>query len=325
MPATFTHGIFAMDVYDELSLKNKKILESNLTQYKMFAQSMDSMMFYNIENIKPGKSLREFQYTFHSTKTKEFFITLVKYIKEKKIYNDNEVMTFLYGFICHYVLDSNVHPFVFYKTGYFNKKDKESYKYNNLHSFMETYLDNYLITKRISSTPYNFRIDNFCFDLKSFNDNLQECIDSVFEQVFNIKNMSKIYYISLKQMKGFLRRYRFDKLGLKKIGYKVIDYITPKSIFRFEALSYHYQPKDSEYYLNLKHSIWYNPCDKNIFSYESFDDLYKKSITETVKIIEKLDDYFKGNNVSLNNIFTNKSYISGLGCDKNLTLKNFYF
>lgn len=325
MPATFTHGIFAIDVYNELLPRTNEVLDSNLTQYKMFAQSMDSMMFYNIESIKPGKSLRTFQHTFHSTKTREFFITLTKYIKEKNIYNDSEVMAFLYGFVCHYVLDSNIHPFVFYKTGYFNKKDKESYKYNNLHSFMETYLDNYLITKRISSVPYNFRIDNFCFDLKRFNYNLQECIDYVFNKVFNIKNMAKIYYISLKQMKGFLRRYRFDKLGIKRFGYRAIDYITPKFIFRFEALSYHYHPKDSEYYLNLKHNIWYNPCDKKLFSYESFDDLYKKSIIEAVKIIEKLNSYFKGINVNLDNIFTNKSYISGLDCDKNLTLKNFYF
>ena len=57
-------------------------------------------------------------------------------------------MVFLYGFICHYVLDSNVHPFVFYKTGLFDKKDKNSYKYNNLHAFMETYFDNYMIKEK---------------------------------------------------------------------------------------------------------------------------------------------------------------------------------
>ena len=30
--------------------------------------------------------------------------------------------------------------------GLFDKKDKNSYKYNNLHAFMETYFDNYMIS-----------------------------------------------------------------------------------------------------------------------------------------------------------------------------------
>lgn len=325
MPATFTHAIFAKDVYNCLPKKYSAIIEGNIKQYMMFSQSMDSMMFYNIESIMPGKELRRFQHTFHSTKTNEFFSCLINYIKNEKLYNDKEVMSFLYGFICHYVLDSNVHPFVFYKTGLFDKKDKQSYKYNNLHSFMETYLDNYMIRERLSTNPFKFKIHNYCFYLKPFSKNLNKCINYVFGEVFCINNMDEIYYKSLKQMRSFLEKYRYDKTGIKKKCYKIIDFITPQYIFKFEVLSYNYKPKNTEYFLNKKHDIWFNPCDKKLFSYESFDDLYRKSINEAIDIIKNTNSYFYNSRGSIKEIFRNKSYITGLDCNLELNLKNFYF
>ena len=81
MPATATHAIFAMDVYNELPNKIKKLIDKNTFQYKMFSLSTDSLMFYNIESLKPGKKIRELQHTFLTSKSRSFFITLVEYIE----------------------------------------------------------------------------------------------------------------------------------------------------------------------------------------------------------------------------------------------------
>ena len=325
MPATFTHAIFAVDVFEEMAIENKNLIKENVKQYTMFAQSMDSMMFYNIVSLKPGKKLRNFQHTFHTSNTNNFFIHLINYIRDNKLYNNSQVMSFLYGFLCHYVLDSNVHPYVFYKTGSFDKNDAKTYKYNNLHSFMETYIDNYMIKKKEFVNPYSYKIHEFCFDLKEFDEDLKKCLNITFKEVFKIYNMADIYYLSLKQMKSFLKNYRYDRWGIKMMGYKFINRLTPRNTFRFDALSYHYDTKFSEYFLNSKHNIWYNPCDEKIFSYESFDDLYSKSIREVLAIINNLNEYFKNKNVDLNKILKNKSYVSGLDCDKKLILKKFYF
>ena len=67
-------------------------------------------------------------------------------------------MSYLVGLICHYVLDSNVHPYVFYKTGKFDKKMKSTYKYNTIHLFMETFIDNDMIKRREKVNPYKFDI-----------------------------------------------------------------------------------------------------------------------------------------------------------------------
>lgn len=325
MPATITHAFFTMDVYQKLSKEEQLLATDDLTQLRMFGQSTDSMMFYNIENLKKGKNLRKFQYFFHTTKTQEFFTCLCQYIKEKNLFEHSDVLAFLYGFICHYVLDSNVHPYIIYKTGVMEKGIKKTFCYNNLHSYMETFLDNEMVACRTKEKIYSFRSDHFCFDTRSFSKELNDMINSVFQDVFGINQMAKIYYDSLRQMKRFLRRYRYDQYGIKMKAYQFIDLFTSPSMFKLKALSYHYPHQNREYFLNYTRAIWYNPVDPNLSSHESFFDLYQKSISEACSIIHEINLYFHGKSSDLTKIFTNKSYLSGLNCNIPLQYKKFSF
>ena len=323
MPATITHAYLAKDLYEVLpeSISNK----IDLNRTKMFAQSTDPIMFYNMLSLKSGKNLRRFQKYFHTHKTNEFFINLLEYVKEHNI-NDSDTYSFIVGFISHYVLDSTVHPYIVYKTGMFNKKDKSTYKYNGIHHFMEVFLDNDLIKRRENTDPYKFNISKYCFDTKKkFSNELNDIIDYTFYTTFNIKNMSKKYYKSLKQMKSFLKLYRRDRFGIKKFFYKIFDTFTPRSVFRCECISYHYPLEDKHNYLNNNHSTWYNPCDDSIISSESFVDLYLKSLDKTRDITIKVFDYLNGKDIDLNEVFDNKNYITGLDWDKEKELKYFEF
>lgn len=324
MPATVTHAFFTIDVYNKLR-KGKIIDSKDLNKLKMFGQSTDSMMFYNIESLNKGKKLRDFQYLFHTCKSQEFFVKLCNYIKNNDLQDNSEVISFLYGFICHYVLDSTVHPYIIYKTGVMDKDNKNTYKYNNLHSYMETFIDNVMIRQKTKDNPYSFRLDKFCFDTKSFSKELDNLIDNVFKDVFNINNMSKIYFKSLKQMKRFLKRYRYDKYGIKINCYRIIDLFTYKNTFKFKSLSYHYHTSYSDYFLNTNHLIWYNPVNINLSSHSSFFDLYDKAILEACSIIMDVNKYFEGIDIDLEKVFTNKSYLSGLDCSIPLNYKKFFF
>lgn len=325
MPATVTHAYFSLDVYHKLAKKDQLLKSEHLTKLKMFGQSMDSMMFYNIENFRCGKKMRKFQYQFHTTNTQSFFICLCKYIRENQLNNNSEVLAFLYGFICHYVLDCTTHPYVIYKTGVMDKKRQETYRYNQMHTYMETFLDNAIIYRKTEKKPNQFRLDQFCFDLNPFSEDLNLLINSVFSDVFQLKNMAKIYFQSLKQMKRFLRRYRYDRFGVKYFGYQIIDFFTSRSTFQFKALSYHYSLQYKSYFLNDDHSIWYNPVDPTISSHASFFELYNQAIEEACFIIREVNRYLSAKNVLLEHIFKNKSYLSGLDCTIPLYYKKFSF
>ena len=124
MPATATHAIFAMDVYNELPNTIKQLIDKNTFQYKMFSQSTDSLMFYNIEGLKPGKKVRELQHTFHTSKSRSFFITLVEYIERNKLYDNSYVMVFyMVSFAIMYLIVMFILLF-FIKQDYLIKKTK---------------------------------------------------------------------------------------------------------------------------------------------------------------------------------------------------------
>jgi len=137
MPAITTHHIFAEDVYSKLSKDLKKKLGKSYDFYLMFSQSFDFFLY------SPKKRIRKMQRFAHTMNTQSYFINLVRNIKEEKLENKTEALTYLFGSINHYVLDSIAHPFVLYKSGFYDKNNKDTFKYRGMHTRMEFMLDSY--------------------------------------------------------------------------------------------------------------------------------------------------------------------------------------
>lgn len=320
MPSTITHAFFAQDVYNQLDSTIQKKIKSE-KQVMMFAQNTDPLMFYNILSFQKGKKIRSLQSTCHQEKTLLLFENIISYMKEKKYYQDPSTLTFLYGFITHYVLDSTIHPYIFYKTGNFDKKRKETHKYNGLHAYMETYIDNYFLEKR--KIPLNF---HFCFDLAPFSKELTDTINYSFHQTFQEKDMAKKYYQSLKQMELFLTLFRKDNLGIKKRIYSLIDCFTPKNTFSFQSLSYHLGDFERFDFLNKKHQTWVYPVDKERKSKKDIDQLYQEALVKTKRIIEQIHNYFfLEKNIHLESLLGNNSYLTGTNCNQINEQKYFEF
>lgn len=322
MPSTITHSFFMKDVYDILPESISKSVDVNRSL--MFSQSTDSLMFYNLLSVCPGKSIRKLHHYSHSNNTGDFFINLLNYVRGNSI-DDKDVYSFIVGFISHYVLDSTIHPYIIYKTGDFDKKNPSTYKYNNVHHFMETFIDNDMVKRRLHINPYKYKFTKYCFDTRSFSNDLNRTIDNVFYSTYKVKDMSKIYYKSLKQEKVLLNLFRRDTYGIKKFFYKLIDTVTPRRTFRFEALSYHYPLEDKHNFLNTNNNVWRNPAIYDQTSTESFIDLYLKSIKKAKDLICASFEYLDGKDIELEKIFPNISYYTGLECSEDRVLKYFEF
>ncbi|MBR3210802.1 MAG: zinc dependent phospholipase C family protein [Bacilli bacterium] len=322
MPATATHSFFVKDVYD--ILPDKVCEQLDLEKSKMYGQGIDSLKFYNLFSIFPGKKMRHFQGYFHENQSQEFFLNLLKYMKDNHI-QDKDTYSYLFGNICHYAVDSTVHPYVVYRTGKFEKDKPSTYKYNNVHAFMETFIDNDMIQRRMNMNPYRFNFSDFCFDISPFSNDLEKTIDYTFYNTFQMADMSKVYYKSLKQMRYSIRIFRKDRFRIKKFFYKLADTFTPRSWFRFEAISYHYPLEDTHNYLNSDHTLWRNPCVYDKTSTESFVDLYLKAIKLAKVLTCASFDYLNDKNIDLEKIFDNTSYVTGLNCNDKKELKYFEF
>ena len=293
MPATITHGYFALDLYNKLPYQEKKLLEPFLTKFKMFAQGSDSLMFDFLPASRGKKSGKKLQGFLHKTDTRKFFINLITIIKERNLDQNPEILSYLYGCIAHYCLDSTVHPFVVFSTGFVKKGQKETYKYNNMHAIMEVFIDMDMVAKRTGENPYQFKFHSFLFDLSPFSKELKQVIDSVYLKTYGLKNMGKIYQRSFKEMALCLRIFRYDQTGFKRICYRILNSFTPKSFFRIDALSYHVSLDRYKPLLNDDHQEWVHPARKELKSTESFQDLYEKALELAIHIIQKVHLYYQ--------------------------------
>ena len=305
MAGTITHAFFAMDVYDKLNKKPKKLLENYTNNLKTFGQGHDVFTFSKLKLSKK----------FHKNNTKDFFMNIIDYIKDNKLENNGEVLSFLYGFVCHYVLDKNVHPFVRYKTGVFIKSKKETYKYRNYHQDMESYIDSCMIRNRMNIKPGKIKSSKFCLKPYKFSDNLIKTIDYTFKKTYGYDNVGNIYYKGVKRMNKLYFLLRNDSFGIKNFAYNLVDKITPKTAFKFSPISFSYKEHSKDYYLNLENNEWNHAMDYNEKYTDSFYDIYNKSVDEAVLYINSLSDYFDGKKVNLNEIFKNISFATGKDCN----------
>lgn len=325
MPSTVTHSYFIMDIYDRLPIKRKIFLKENKENLKVFAQSTDPLNFYFSLNLKKGAKVRNFAYYFHTHKTREFLITLTNYIKYNYYTNRPEVIAYLYAMISHYVMDSTIHPYVYYKTGQFRKNDRETYKYNGKHHEFETAIDKYLIKIRENILPYKYKHYKYSFNIDSMSKELKEVINFSYKEAFNISKMNTVMLKSIKNMKLAFKVLRYDPWGIKSNIYQMIDKITSSRALKIKFASYHYTIKDIDY-LNNEHKTWYNPTTKRKKYNSSFIDLYILSLEKALNIIKNIDLYlYEDKKINLEKLFGNVSYATGVDLDKNQELKYFEF
>ena len=285
-----THTYFAKDVYQKLPPYYQNKINNKLEHYKLFAQGSDPYMFYHFFIGKKAKDSIYIQKQMHTAKTQDFFINIIKYIHNNNLANNQEVMTYLYGNICHYFLDLTTHPYIYYKSGSFNKKDKTTYKYNGYHQELEYNIDLYIIKQREKELPYKYKVYNNIFNTKTYSQELKNIIDYTIEQTYHYNNISTHYIKSVKQMKYFFRLINHDPTGIKLLIYSLIDKITPSSTIKLKELSYHHNFEKDLSYLNLEHSTWNYPWNKSLTSTKSFFDLYDIALNNSINTIIKSTD-----------------------------------
>ena len=298
MPSTITHAYIGIDTLKKLNKNPQKIITDRINNFKVYCQSMDVLYFYHIFLLKRN-TIQEMGHKFHNENIYKTFELL---INDNKINKDKELFTFIAGLIIHYKADCIMHPFINYLA--YNKKELLK---TDKHFEIETYIDNYYINKNYSKNYFKINSSKFVFNYKN-EEIIEKEIDKLFKNIWNKDNMGKKYYRALKEMHFVFKNIRYDKYGIKKGIYQLID-LNPFNIRRCKYLSYHFKLNNDNYYLNINHKKWFN--DKEYT--KSFLDLYKDVTIESSFIINELYEYiFNNKNINLKELIGNNSYSTGL-------------
>jgi hypothetical protein len=305
----------AEDVLEKINLPLKK------DTFLLASQGPDPLFYHRSLPLQKKSIIPRIGNSMHELHTDGFLYNMIDFVKKNP---DNELKSFLYGFICHHVLDYTAHPYVFFMTGNYSKEVLETKKYRGLHLEMERGIDRYYIETRLKMKAEKFKPFDYFLKTK-VSERVEEMIDASSFEFFEIEQLGKLYNEAVIDMYKTFKFIAYDPLGIKKKIYKVLDkYFNTENSLVYEHVSY-YQTKDYHQYLNLEQEEHLHPCDKTLKSTDSFIDLVEKAKEEATYIINELELFFQDKREDYFNLLKGFNYSTGIYWKDNQEMEYFKF
>lgn len=297
MPAYLSHAIMGEDLHKK-SESDEKLFKVLVKKESLKANSIgqDLSIVSNTLN----------KYDAHNFNTKLFFMNLVKYIKDNKLYENECVMSLLYGQIAHYFLDVNTHPLIYYI-----EAGCKSFNTISSHMLVEGYLSSYIAEKILGQDYMNLK-GSYLGHLDSNDKDVQDLIKWVYMKTYGDKQALFSYKSEFSVLKCVEDITKNPNLSSKE---KLIEVSKFREFLEMNKLSLGEITNDFN-------TTWTNP-QTNERHNESFMELYDKSITETQDAMFRVNGFiYDGNSIdTLNSVFTDLSFDTGVSCSLGKDLK----
>ncbi len=182
MPGFTTHYIMGMKVFNDLPPNYlKHIIAKYRWLYQLGLQGPD-MFFYNIPILR-HRDYRNVGSYMHEAHVNDFFNQCFSKLSQIQSKQQREQgLSYLCGFICHYVGDSICHPFVYGRIQY-NPKQPDS-RCHGLHAALENDIDAILLYKYKQKKPSQFnQAATICLngqEIQFISHFLKDCINQAY-------------------------------------------------------------------------------------------------------------------------------------------------
>lgn len=266
-----SHAIMAEEVHKHLNDINKIEIDEEFLKFFSMGQDFtftDSKLFDET----------------HDLYSKDFFINTIKYIKENKLYENEVIMSYLYGHIVHYALDTSIHPYVYYVTN-----NMESNGMITPHNVVECYVDKYMLSDNEFS--FNYLNNNLLDDI-----DIKNIINYTYDKTYKTNKKISLYYKYTQKIVIIINK-------LIQLAYK------KESLFNKLKSKYNIEYNS---FINKKHDEWVNPLT-GINCNDSIDDIIDKSINKSLEIIYLTNMYIYNESLDkyLDLAFEDLSYNTG--------------
>ena len=299
MPDAVTHCFLA-----EAAKNNCEIsyLHTHFDLMQIGSQGPDPFFYYHFLPWMPDHGSNKLASRLHTESTKPFLELLIS------MANDDESKAWVCGFLTHFSLDTVAHPYVFYRTGLYNKQTQE---YRGYHLMLERAIDNIYIEQR-GYYPNIYNIKQRHFARKDIPQSIVSILNQAGATLYQQPDMGDMYRQGYKDFRNAFRWLNFDPIGFKKVFFRLLDRVTKGEILYSALSAYNYVNAGIDY-LNLQRMTWHHPSTNEPFNL-TFDELFAQATQKATKLIRLAENYFSSNDASLFANIPDESYDTGLPC-----------
>ena len=322
MPGLITHYICADVCLNRLQNEAAKtVLQKNRPMYNVGAQGPD-VFFYYLPSLYKKKIYRMGN-VIHKTKINAFFASVIRLADNIEDVRDKQtVLSYLSGYLTHYALDANTHPYIYYKSGFKTTGDRTSaIRHSVNHRQFETNIDVLMLQLISSEKPSDKKIWQFVAASFAEAKPTAEILCGALQAVYGFRLSARQVYAAFRSMR-MLNRVLQSKGGKRK---QVMAFIENFTIHDHVVSSLiHSQSIDGGLdFLNLKKQPWHFPWENSVTHISTFTEMFETSIEEAVKLVECLFAYNAGelSHDALLKTIGNRSMSTGMDADLPLDFK----
>lgn len=310
MPAFSTHYIFSDEMMDVIRQRAKGV-KVNEWAVIYGTQGPDFLFFHRLLPNMPGKSMMSTGSAIHRSDPSVLFAAMAEYLINGKNYDRDTVLSYFYGFICHYALDRNVHPYVYWAMEDIKKKEHLTYHPFVLHNRIEFNIDMILLKeKRNVGNSLEFSTKSLLSDDPELIMNMaraasyafsvtlkKTCDEKKFRQAFlDFRYMQGIINSGSKKRNDFLKAVQLPL-------YPIIGPGVAAMMLQENA--------DGKYdYMNCGKNEWYYPADKSVRLTKSVYELFDEAKKDAANMISGFMDMLEGR-ADAAEIFGHRSFLTG--------------
>lgn len=286
MPGFTTHYLFGQQTYQNLRPSGlKQTIQKYHTVFSLGLQGPD-IFFYYVPSLlsrqeNPGSIAHTAdtqQFLKHLLESPEIFLTK----KEQKI-----AVSYIYGFIGHYLLDTACHPYIYAMTHY-NRRQKD---YMGHHIRLETDIDTSLLWFYQRRRPSEFHQNESIALSKEQMHVVSTILYSAFQKTYPGLKLSRAQIIRAIHSMQKGTQLLYDPKGYKKALIRRIESLFPgypvlSPLVANDTLIFHRDP------CNMNHASWWNPWEEGNESTESFFDLFERAQHEYTRLLNDIAHFF---------------------------------
>lgn len=285
MPGIVTHHMFGVDVYGSCS---QLIGETQTALDAFLLGNLGPDPFFYLTASPLTRKYRRIGQAMHRRRTQQLLFAVHEhFIAGKPGCNDPACKAYAMGFLCHYLLDSTVHPLVYAQQHAICNSQIEGltgeWSHRVVHATIETALDEYVLTTRLGATaatlpPHKTMLRCPASALASLSHAFSPALKDAYG--LNVPDTTFASAVSLNRLaqqaldsKSAGLRQRFDYLA--RIG-MASSYV--------QALSHRDELRPRTPFTNDDHIPWEVPFAESTVMNLSFDELFSQALNRALEV-----------------------------------------